>query len=99
MHSDEMEDVDEVAAGEICALFGVECTSGDTFCGGKNEFLMETMFVPEPVMSLAIKPKKTQDLDGFGKALTRFVQQVRLSTLLSLLYIYIYPSYPSRPLC
>ena len=37
---------------------------------------METMFVPEPVMSLAIKPKKTKDIDSFGKALTRFVQQV-----------------------
>jgi len=75
MHSDEMVDVDEVAAGEICALFGVECTSGDTFCSKGTNYLMETMFVPEPVMSLAIKPKKTSDIDSFGKALTRFVQQ------------------------
>lgn len=31
MHSDEMEDVDAIGAGEICAMFGVECSSGDTF--------------------------------------------------------------------
>ena len=34
MHSDEMEDVDSVQAGEICAPFGVDCESGDTFTDG-----------------------------------------------------------------
>lgn len=40
MHSDEMEDVDEIVAGEICAMFGVECSSGDTFTDGKSTYTM-----------------------------------------------------------
>ena len=59
MHSDEMEDVDSVQAGEICALFGVECESGDTFTDGTQNVQMETMFVPQPVMSLSITPTKS----------------------------------------
>lgn len=40
MHSDEMEDVDSVGAGEICAMFGVECSSGDTFTDGTVSYSM-----------------------------------------------------------
>jgi len=75
MHSDEMEDVDEVGPGEICALFGLECSSGDTFTDGSMAVVLESMFVPEPVMSLSIKPKKSTDLDTLGKALNRFTKQ------------------------
>ena len=75
MHSEEMEDVDSVGPGEICALFGLECSSGDTFTDGSLAVSLESMFVPEPVMSLSIKPKKSADLDVLGKALNRFTQQ------------------------
>jgi elongation factor G len=75
MHSDEMVDVEQVNPGEICALFGVDCSSGDTFCAGSAGLTMESMFVPEAVMSLSFKPKNQGDLDGFGKGLTRFMQQ------------------------
>jgi len=75
MHSDEMEDVDSVQAGEICALFGVECESGDTFTDGTQNVQMETMFVPQPVMSLSITPTNPKDHDKLGKALSRFVKQ------------------------
>jgi elongation factor G len=75
MHADQMEDILEVRAGDICAIFGVDCRVGDTFCGDKNElFAMESMFVPEPVMSLAIKPKAKND-PNFGKALLHFTQE------------------------
>lgn len=40
MHSNEMEDVEEVSAGEICALFGIECASGDTFTDGAVQYTM-----------------------------------------------------------
>ncbi|XP_062521638.1 elongation factor G, mitochondrial-like [Corticium candelabrum] len=75
MHADEMEDVDEVDAGDICALFGIECNSGDTFVmGSETNLVMESIHVPEPVISLAIKPENRND-DNFSKALNRFQRE------------------------
>lgn len=76
MHSDSMEDVEGVGAGEILAMFGVDCSSGDTFTDGTTRLAMSSMHVPDPVMSLAIKPKNSQSQMKFGKALNRF-QKVR----------------------
>ncbi|KAK7961853.1 Elongation factor G- mitochondrial [Apiospora aurea] len=75
MHSNEMEDVNEVGAGEICAVFGVECASGDTFTDGNLPYTMSSMFVPDAVMSLSIKPKKSTDADNFSKAMNRFQRE------------------------
>ncbi|CAM1510110.1 Fc.00g004450.m01.CDS01 [Cosmosporella sp. VM-42] len=75
MHSNEMEDVSEVGAGEICAVFGVDCASGDTFTDGGLPYTMSSMFVPEAVMSLSIKPKRTGDADNFSKAMNRFQRE------------------------
>ncbi|MCJ1467706.1 Elongation factor G, mitochondrial [Pseudocyphellaria aurata] len=75
MHSNEMEDVTEVGAGEICALFGVDCASGDTFTDGALGYSMTSMFVPEPVISLAISPKDQKDLANFSKAMSRFQRE------------------------
>ena len=60
MHSADMEDVSEVGAGDIFALFGVDCASGETFCDLNTQLNMTSMHVPEPVMSLTIKPKKNE---------------------------------------
>ena len=75
MHSNEMEDVTEVGAGEICAVFGVECASGDTFTDGQLGYTMTSMYVPEPVISLSIKPKHNKDLQNFSKAIARFQRE------------------------
>ena len=75
MHSNEMEDVSEVGAGEICAVFGVDCASGDTFTDGGLPYTMTSMFVPDAVMSLSIKPKRTTDADNFSKAMNRFQRE------------------------
>lgn len=76
MHSDKMEDVAEVYAGDICALFGIDCASGDTFTNEpKTQISMEPMHVPDPVISLAIKPEKKTDLDNFSKAINRFTRE------------------------
>ncbi|KAI1334549.1 elongation factor G 1 [Xylariaceae sp. FL0016] len=75
MHSNEMEDVSEVGAGEICAVFGVECASGDTFTDGNLPYTMSSMFVPDAVMSLSIKPKRSVDADNFSKAMNRFQRE------------------------
>lgn len=72
MHSADMEEVNEVGAGDIFALFGVDCASGETFCDLNTNLSMTSMHVPEPVMSLTIKPKKQDQLDLFLKALARF---------------------------
>lgn len=75
MHSNEMEEVSEVGAGEICAVFGVECASGDTFTDGQLGYSMTSMFVPEPVMSLSIRPKNNNHLPAFSKAIARFQRE------------------------
>jgi elongation factor G len=72
MHSAAMEDISEAGAGDIFALFGVDCASGESFCDQSVNFSMTPMHVPEPVMSLTIKPKKNDQLDTFLKALNRF---------------------------
>lgn len=75
MHSNEMEEVSEIGAGEICAVFGVECASGDTFTDGQLAYSMSSMFVPEPVVSLSIKPKQSKDGANFSKAMARFQRE------------------------
>ena len=75
MHSNEMEEVQEIGAGEICAVFGIECASGDTFTDGQLGYSMTSMFVPEPVISLSIKPKDNKDLANFSKAMARFQRE------------------------
>lgn len=76
MHSNDMEDVAEVGAGEICATFGIDCASGDTFIGqgAQQEITMSSMFVPEAVISLSIAPK-TKDNGAFSKAMNRFQKE------------------------
>lgn len=75
MHSNEMEEVQEIGAGEICAVFGVDCASGDTFTEGKIEYTMTSMYVPDPVISLSIRPKHTKDTPNFSKAIARFQRE------------------------
>jgi len=75
MHADSMEDISEGAPGDIVALFGIECASGDTFCGGGLNYAMSSMFVPEPVISLAVTPKDKKSADQLAKALGRFTKE------------------------
>jgi len=75
MHSDDMEEISEAGAGEVVAMFGVDCRSMDTFSDGNMDLAMSSMFVPEPVMSLAIKPAKAKMQGNFGKALAKFSKE------------------------
>ncbi|MBN9683740.1 MULTISPECIES: elongation factor G [unclassified Corallococcus] len=72
MHASEMHDVNEATAGDIVALFGIECASGDTFTDGTVQYTMTSMFVPDAVISLAVTPKNRDTLANFSKALNRF---------------------------
>nr|WP_227027651.1 elongation factor G [Corallococcus soli] len=72
MHSSQMNDVNEATAGDIVALFGIECASGDTFTDGSVNYTMTSMFVPDAVISLAVEPKDRAKSTNFSKALNRF---------------------------
>ncbi|MEW6547969.1 MAG: elongation factor G [Spirochaetota bacterium] len=75
MHANSMEDISEGYCGDIVALFGIECASGDTFCDSSLNYAMTSMFIPEPVISLAIEPKDKKSSDQMGKALNRFTKE------------------------
>ncbi|MBO5691729.1 MAG: elongation factor G [Spirochaetaceae bacterium] len=75
MNSASMEDLNEGVPGDIVALFGVDCASGDTFCSGGLNYAMTSMYVPEPVISLAITPKDKKSADQMAKALNRFTKE------------------------
>jgi elongation factor G len=75
MHAEQMEDIEAISAGYIGALFGIECASGDTFVSPGHNLTMTSMFVPEPVISLAIFPKDNKSQINMSKALNRFTKE------------------------
>lgn len=62
-------------AGDIVALFGIECASGDTFTDGSVNYAMTSIKVPDPVMSVSLTPKTSDQLANFQKALQRFQRE------------------------
>jgi elongation factor G len=75
MHASTMEDIIVAGCGDIVALFGIDCASGDTFSGAGLNYSLTSMFVPDPVISLAIKPKDNRSADNMSKALNRFTKE------------------------
>ncbi len=75
MHSNQMEDIEQAAAGDIVALFGVDCASGDTFTDGRINASMTSIHVPEPVIKLAVQPKDNKASANMSKALQRFTKE------------------------
>ncbi|MEC7242066.1 MAG: elongation factor G [Myxococcota bacterium] len=75
MHSDEMEDIDYAEAGDIVALFGVDCASGDTFTNGSAGIAMSSMHVPDAVVSVTLTPSDSKAQQNMSKALQRFTKE------------------------
>jgi elongation factor G len=75
MHSNEMEDIEDACAGDIIAIFGVDCFSGDTFHDGTLEVAMSSIHVPSAVIDLTIKPKTQAAQSNMSKALRRFSKE------------------------
>jgi len=75
MHSNDMEDIEDASAGDIVAVFGLDCHSGDTFTDGSVNVSMTSMFVPNPVISLSIKPVDAKSETNLSKALQRFTKE------------------------
>ncbi len=75
MHADTMADISQAESGDIVALFGIDCRSGDTFVTPGLNYSMTSIFVPDPVISLAVKPVDNKSSDNLAKALQRFVKE------------------------
>lgn len=75
MHADSMVEITEAGSGDIVALFGIDCASGDTFVSPGLNYSMTSMYVPAPVISLAVSPKDKKSEDNMGKALNRFSKE------------------------
>jgi elongation factor G len=75
MHADKREEIDSADAGDIVAVMGVDAASGDTYATDQKYCTLESMFVPEPVIKMAITPVNRDGLDKLGKALQRFTRE------------------------
>ena len=75
MHSDKREEIDDAGAGDIVAVMGVDTASGDTYAAENKYCSLESMFVPEAVIKMAIMPTKRDGLDRLSKALQRFTRE------------------------
>jgi elongation factor G len=72
MHANDREEIDSAGPGDIFALVGVDCASGDTFCGEGANYALENIFVPEAVLRLSVEPMTREGSDRMSKALERF---------------------------
>jgi elongation factor G len=75
VHADEKEDIDAASAGDIVAVMGIECATGDTYCDEGYNYALESIYAAEPVIDLAISPTKRADQDKLSKALNRFMRE------------------------
>jgi elongation factor G len=75
MHADEMEEIEATMAGDIVALFGIECASGDTFTDGSLEASMAPIHVPAPVVRVTVRAKDNRSRESVTKALQRFTRE------------------------
>ena len=63
-------EVDELRAGDLGAAIGLKNTfTGDTICNEESPIVLESLFIPEPVISVAVEPKTKQDMEKLSKAL------------------------------
>ncbi len=72
MHSDKREEIDSASAGDIIAVMGIDSASGDTYAADRDFCTLESMFIPEPVIKVAVTPASRADSDKMAKALQRF---------------------------
>jgi elongation factor G len=75
VHADQKEDIDSVSAGDIVAVMGLDCATGDTYCSEDINYSLESIYAAEPVIDLSIQPAKRADYDKLSKALNRFMRE------------------------
>ncbi len=70
LKADDRIEVDELRAGDLGAALGLkDTTTGDTICDEQDSIVLESLYIPEPVISVAIEPKTKQDMEKLSKAL------------------------------
>lgn len=70
MKADDRIEVDELRSGDLGAALGLKDTfTGDTICEESSQIILESLFIPEPVISVAVEPKTKQDMEKLSKAL------------------------------
>ncbi len=76
LKADDREEVDELRAGDLGAVLGLKnTTTGDTLCTTDDPIVLETLFIPEPVISVAVEPKTKGDMEKLSKALTALAEE------------------------
>jgi elongation factor G len=76
LQSDDREEIPEIRAGDICAIVGFkDTTTGDTICDEKKQVILESLHVPEPVISVAIEPKTKADQEKLSTALHKLAEE------------------------
>ncbi len=76
LKADDREEVDELRAGDLGAVLGLKnTTTGDTLCASEEAIVLETLYIPEPVISVAVEPKTKSDMEKLGKALTSLSEE------------------------
>jgi elongation factor G len=75
VHADQKEDIDSASAGDIVAVMGIECATGDTYCSEGSDLSLESIYAAEPVIDLSVQPVKRADYDKLAKALNRFMRE------------------------
>jgi elongation factor G len=75
VHADQKQDIDSASAGDIVAVMGLDCATGDTYCDESVNLSLESIYAAEPVIDLSITPVKRADYDKMAKALHRFMRE------------------------
>jgi len=76
MHANKRQDLDEIWAGDIVAIVGLkEVSTGETLCDLQHPVILESLEFPEPVLSIAIEPRTTADMDRLSTSLQRLMHE------------------------
>ena len=76
MFANKQNPIDFIEAGDIAAAVGFkEIKTGDTLCDENHPITLENMFIPEPVISVAVEPKTQADVDKMGMAIAKLVEE------------------------
>ncbi|MDI9337104.1 MAG: elongation factor G [Alphaproteobacteria bacterium] len=76
MFANKQNPIDFIEAGDIAAAVGFkEIKTGDTLCDEKHPIILENMFIPEPVISVAVEPKTQADVDKMGLAISKLIEE------------------------